>query len=188
MRIAWIIVAIVVVLGGGYVVYVNVAPDSMRQDNTMMIKDDAMMQNNGMEKDDDGTMMKVDGDAMMKVDSDAMMKNDDMIVKNEQAMMVKGSYMAYAPEVLTNGETKVLFFHAPWCPSCKKGDSSLTAWYAAGDYARSVYKVDYDTSNDLKAKYGVTYQHTFVLVDGEGNALKTLLGPTDAQLQALLQA
>lgn len=188
--------------------------DSMMRDDTMIKKDDAMMDDDSMMKDDammdgregewtdeemkamedGGHMMNDDGmkkdDAMMKAEGDAMMKGDGdaMMKKEDQAMMAKGSYTAYTPEVLTNGDTKVLFFHAAWCPSCKKGDASLNAWYRANTYDRSVYKVDYDNSNDLKAKYGVTYQHTFVLVDGQGNALQVIQGPTDAQLQAMLQA
>lgn len=144
-----------------------------------MMEGEAMMKDDGMKKDD--AMMKAEGGAMMEKDGDAMMKDDG-------AMAAKGSYAVYAPGVLADGETKVLFFHAAWCPTCKKADANLNAWYAANAYGRSVYKVDYDTSNDLKAKYGVTYQHTFVLVDGQGNALQVIQGPTDAQLQALLQA
>jgi hypothetical protein len=31
--------------------------------------------------------------------------------------------------------------------------------------------VDYDNSKDLQKKYGVTYQHTFVQIDENGEAL-----------------
>jgi len=31
----------------------------------------------------------------------------------------------------------------------------------------NLLKVDYDNSTDLKEKYGVTMQHTFVLVDNK---------------------
>lgn len=99
-----------------------------------------------------------------------------------------GSYGAYSPSVLRNGQKKVLFFHAAWCPTCKHADAQLTAWYATHPFPLSTYKVDYDTEKELKATYGVTYQHTFVLVDGEGKALKIMEGPTDAQIQALLQS
>jgi len=37
-------------------------------------------------------------------------------------------------------------------------------------------KVDYDKSTDLKRKYGVTYQHTFVQVDKGGHLLKKWSG------------
>ena len=39
-----------------------------------------------------------------------------------------------------------------------------------------VLKTDYDSQKELKKKYGITYQHTFVLVDDEGNEIKTWNG------------
>lgn len=99
-----------------------------------------------------------------------------------------GSYGDYSPSVLANGRTKVLFFHAAWCPICRNADAQLTAWYRTHPFPISVYKVDYDTETELKQRYGVTYQHTYVLVDGDGDPLKILEGPTDAELQGMLQA
>ncbi|MEK7564045.1 MAG: hypothetical protein AAB510_00550 [Patescibacteria group bacterium] len=47
----------------------------------------------------------------------------------------------------------------------------------------SILDVDYDNSSDLKKKYGVTYQHTFVQVDKDGNMIKKWNGsPTLAKL------
>jgi thioredoxin 1 len=101
--------------------------------------------------------------------------------------MVLGAYTDYRSDVLTNGQEKVLFFHAAWCPICRTQDTELKAWYGsdAGKFV-TTYKVDYDTEKDLKAKYGVTYQHTFVRVDGQGNVLTKVQGPNDEQLTALL--
>ena len=46
-----------------------------------------------------------------------------------------------------------------------------------------ILKVDYDHSEDLQKKYGVTYQHTFVQVDENGNLLKKWSGsPTLSSL------
>jgi hypothetical protein len=36
--------------------------------------------------------------------------------------------------------------------------------------------VDYDNSDELKKKYGVTYQHTLVQVDKDGNLIKKWSG------------
>lgn len=155
------------------------AADTMMNDEHMMDDSSAMM------KDDDAMMDdKMMDDGMKKEDS--MMKDDEMM--DDSAMMHKATYTDYSASVLANGETKVLFFHAAWCPVCRSADAELKDWYAAGLPTRNVYKVDYDTSADLKAKFGVTYQHTFVLVDGEGNALQTVTGPTDAVLKAMIGA
>ena len=40
----------------------------------------------------------------------------------------------------------------------------------------NVFKVDYDSSADLKAKYGVVSQHTFVEIDDNGTMVKRWFG------------
>jgi thioredoxin 1 len=98
-----------------------------------------------------------------------------------------GKYQAYQPTVLANGERKVLYFHADWCPSCQKSEALLKDWYGAGKgLSVPVYKANYDTETELKARYGVTYQNTFVVLDGTGKALKTVQSPTEANLKGLL--
>lgn len=45
--------------------------------------------------------------------------------------------------------------------------------------------VDYDDSDDLKIRYGVTYQHTLVQVDENGKQLKKWSGsPTLEELKS----
>lgn len=68
---------------------------------------------------------------------------------------------------------RVLFFHAPWCPSCKATEESLSMTAPSGF---TVVKVDYDTQTDLKKKYGITQQHTFVSVNGAGEKQKVWTG------------
>ncbi|WP_319478574.1 thioredoxin family protein [Marispirochaeta aestuarii] len=64
----------------------------------------------------------------------------------------------------------VLFFNASWCPSCK---GAVRDFEANEVEIRDYYLVyvDYDSSDDLQEKYGVTYQHTFVQIDPEGKAV-----------------
>lgn len=107
---------------------------------------------------------------------------------NADAQIQGASYMAYSDDVLMNGEPKILFFHAAWCPICRDADEKLMSWYGQQLPTINTYKVDYDTQADLKAKYGVTYQHTFVLVDGEGNVIQKVQGPSETALQALIGA
>ncbi len=45
----------------------------------------------------------------------------------------------------------------------------------------NLLKVDYDSSSDLKQKYGVTMQHTFVLVDANGEMIKKWSGSNDVK-------
>lgn len=106
----------------------------------------------------------------------------DEVMKQPQS-----TYSEYKEGVIGNGDASLLFFHAQWCPACRQGDSDLRALYETGVPRIATYKVDYDTSAELKKKYGVTYQHTFVLIDGEGNAVKTLLGPSLSELTSLVK-
>lgn len=68
----------------------------------------------------------------------------------------------------------VLFFHAAWCPSCKSADAALKD--AGVPDGVQVVKVDFDGNADLKKKYGITQQHTFVQVDKDGKQLKKWSG------------
>lgn len=141
--------------------------DATNEDHDSMMDDDHMM--------DDDAMMDDEGDSMM--DDDHMMEAD-----------THASYTAYTPGILTNGEPKVLFFHAAWCPNCRQADEQLARIYSEANAMLSVYRIDYDTEAELKQRYGITYQHTFVVVDGEGNAIQTVQGPTEAQLRAMVGA
>ena len=69
---------------------------------------------------------------------------------------------------------KILFFHATWCPTCKAADSVFSG--VENTIGLDIVKVDYDEYSDLKSQYGVVSQHTFVLVDGNGNMLKRWYG------------
>lgn len=61
----------------------------------------------------------------------------------------------------------VLFFAADWCPTCIAALRDINANGAKlGNIA--VIVVDYDAAADLKARYGVTSQHTFVQIDPRG--------------------
>ena len=63
----------------------------------------------------------------------------------------------------------MLFFHATWCPICREVEESLTT--APVPAGLTVVKVDFDDASELRERYGVTIQHTFVQVDPEGRQL-----------------
>jgi thiol-disulfide isomerase/thioredoxin len=90
-------------------------------------------------------------------------------------MKKEGKFVTYsAEEVASTSWDKVLFFHATWCPSCVGAAKNLSAETAPEGL--SVFKVDYDSSADLKAKYGVVSQHTFVQIDDNGTMVKRWFG------------
>lgn len=59
----------------------------------------------------------------------------------------------------------ILFFHAPWCGDCQAFDKVLREGPIPAGV--QILKVDYDSRQDLRQKYGVTKQSTFVELDDD---------------------
>ena len=75
-----------------------------------------------------------------------------------------------AAEDLAAKEPTILFFAADWCPSCQADLKDINAnGKRLGKV--NVVVVDYDKSAELKAKYGITVQDTFVQIDAMGAKL-----------------
>lgn len=72
--------------------------------------------------------------------------------------------------------TNLLFFHAPWCSSCSALNADISKNLGDIPAGLTLFKVDYDSEKELKKKYGVTYQHTMVQVDKDGNMIKKWSG------------
>ena len=66
---------------------------------------------------------------------------------------------------------RVHFFHANWCSFCKAADKEISAQKDRIPDNVVVFKTDYDSEKALKKQYGVFSQHTFVLVDRDGNEI-----------------
>lgn len=79
-----------------------------------------------------------------------------------------------APETYHAAGDVVLFFNATWCPTCQETVKSLDA--KGTPPGLTVVSVDYDSNQDLRQKYGVTVQHTFVVVDEDGQQQKKFTG------------
>ena len=121
----------------------------------------------------------------VKEDSMEQEKETVMEEKEEGTMIERGSYEAYSPEKvsLASSQDVVLFFRASWCPSCRSLDADIRANINNIPAGVVILDVNYDDSTALKQKYGVTYQHTFVQVDAQGNQIaKWTLSPTLASL------
>lgn len=112
-----------------------------------------------------------------KVD-DMKDKADDMADKATGKSTGYVSYDDYKSKMtMYQGSPTVLFFHASWCPSCKKADAALNE---TAPTKATVVKVDFDNSKELREKYGITQQHTFVQIDKEGNEIAKWSGSNSA--------
>lgn len=89
-----------------------------------------------------------------------------------------GVFANYSPEALTKteGHKNILFFSATWCPTCQATNKDIQANLDKIDSKLHILSVDYDTNTDLRSKYGVTMQHTFVVIDSSGNLVKKTNG------------
>ena len=76
------------------------------------------------------------------------------------------------------GNDVVLFFNASWCSTCKEARENLEADPIPAGL--TIVKVDFDDSDELRQKYGVTVQHTFVQIDSDGNELAKWNGSVTA--------
>lgn len=158
----------------------------------MMEEKDAMMQEE--EKMAPKNEMKESGapveDKMMEQTENTMMP-EEKVSESGEAMMAKGAYVEYGPGVLEGSKAtkRVLFFYASWCPFCKPADAEFRDRMSEIPAGVTVIRVNYNdpgtdqAEKDLAAKYGVTYQHTFVQIDQDGNVVTKWNGGKLAELQ-----
>jgi len=96
-----------------------------------------------------------------------------MEAKNTSGVSYADKVKAYSPATLAssteNDGRAVVFFHAGWCPTCKESDAKFQANPEEIPEDVTILKADYDTEIDLKKKYNVVAQDTFVQVDANGD-------------------
>jgi thiol-disulfide isomerase/thioredoxin len=99
----------------------------------------------------------------------------------DDTVNVSGTYKDYSEsEIEATKGTKLLFFHAPWCPQCRELEKSIQAGRIPSDV--TIFKVDYDSNQKLRQKYGVTIQTTIIRLDAEGNVAKKYVAYDDPTL------
>lgn len=100
-----------------------------------------------------------------------------------------GQYIDYSPAAFAaaQGKKRVYFFYAKWCPTCKAANQDLTVNGSMIPADVVLFKTDYDTETELKKKFAITYQHTFVLVDDSGEEIKKWNGGGVEELIAQTQ-
>jgi thioredoxin 1 len=134
--------------------------------------------------------LKKEGVVMPKEDmSKVMMKKEDVSMESDK--MVGSRYVEYSKSALDNASNnrRVLFFYASWCPICRPADVSFKQSASKIPEDLTLIRVNYNDpetdqeEKDLAKKYGITYQHTFVQIDGIGKEIAKWNG---GQIEELL--
>ncbi|MBS45361.1 MAG: hypothetical protein CMH83_19760 [Nocardioides sp.] len=84
-----------------------------------------------------------------------------------------------------DASTVVLYFHAPWCHECQATDAAIES--DGMPDGLTLVQIDYDSRTDLRQRYGVTVQHSFVTLDGSGDRDEVwteTIGPDDILARA----
>jgi thiol-disulfide isomerase/thioredoxin len=98
-----------------------------------------------------------------------------------------GAYTDYSEEAFNQTEgRRILFFHAAWCPQCRALDASIHENTVPDGV--TIFKTDYDTSQELRQKYGVTIQTSLVEVDADGNEVQKFVAYDDPSFDAVVVA
>lgn len=150
----------------------------VKPDGTMVKPDGTMVKPDGTMVKPDGTMEKKEGDATMKKDEGAMMKYSGAMLAGKSAPLLDFTKADYDAAVKTD-KLLVLYFYANWCPICKAEFPNAQAAFNELTTNKVVgFRVNYkdsDTDNDeiaLARQFGVTYQHTKVLLKNGKQILK----------------
>jgi thiol-disulfide isomerase/thioredoxin len=171
----------------------------MKEDGSVLEMVDEMMMADGTKVMPDGKIKMTDGKEMMIEEGESLLLDDgaarvakiepvedvklieenqvvvekqETLLEEKTKMMRKGSYEEYSANKLSYAEdgTVVIFFHAGWCPTCRIAEENITSNPIPDGL--TILKTNYDNSSELRKKYQVTYQHTFVQVDSNGNLIK----------------
>ncbi|MCP4523319.1 MAG: peptide-methionine (R)-S-oxide reductase MsrB [Candidatus Gracilibacteria bacterium] len=90
-------------------------------------------------------------------------------------------YTSYSDEKLQNAKEEflILFFHATWCSSCTQFEEKVIKEKIPENI--KIFKVDFDTQHQLRKKYNIITQTSFVLVDNNGKVKKRWIGAQKIQ-------
>lgn len=152
-RILLILFGLITLTITGVGIYTMSSKNLSSQPSTLQ-KEESMIKDDAMESKADSTIE----DKMMKDDS-----SQRYVVYSKSALEAQSAYR------------RILYFYANWCPICKPADQDFKTNQDKIPEDVAVIRVNYNDSDtdqeekDLAKKYAVTYQHTFVQIDKDGN-------------------
>lgn len=127
----------------------------------------------------------------VKHDSDSSNKSQEPTnspepqVSDGSTPVVSGKFVDYSANKVTSASgIKILFFHAPWCPQCRALENDIKANTIPEGV--TIFKVDYDSNQSLRQKYGITIQTSLVTIDSKGTLVKKYVAYNDPTLQSVI--
>ncbi|HMQ01825.1 MAG TPA: thioredoxin family protein [Candidatus Doudnabacteria bacterium] len=159
----WAIIIVAILLVGGFLMYNNRPNSEVATDQTVTQPTE--------------TENMMEGGAMMGPAENEVMSESP---GSQQAVQKSGSYQNYSSATLQSehaaGNKVVLFFHAPWCPFCREADSAFSSNEDKIPSGVTVLKIDYDSNSELRKKYGITTQHSFVQINPDSELVTKWIG------------
>jgi len=112
------------------------------------------------------------------------------VEKKDEAMMEEkkgaGTYEPYSKAkydaYVAADVPIVLYFYANWCPICRAEEPEVKKIIEESNFDVRMIRVNYndtDTDEDekkLAKEFRITYQHTFVYLDGDGKEINRTIG------------
>lgn len=97
--------------------------------------------------------------------------NEPADANTPELVQAAGVYEEYSEAAFNQAEgRRIIFFYAPWCPQCRALDESILENTVPDGVA--IFKIDYDSNQAMRQKYGVTIQTTLVEVGANGNEVR----------------
>ncbi len=157
-------VALLVLVGFGFLLYSDSGTSEVEVNN------ENESENSQVDRSEDSNDQ--DNDESSSSLDEGENDNMDESISNTTA----GVYEEYSEDKIKNAANGdvVLFFHASWCSTCRLADKNIKEDADEIPSDLTILKVDYDSSTELRQKYGVTTQHTFVKVDENGNEIRQM--------------
>lgn len=94
------------------------------------------------------------------------------------ALEIKPFTAALLAQAQASDQPVALHFHADWCPTCRAQEKVLQSLKSEPGLDLTVMVVNYDTEKELKKRFKVRAQSTFVVLRGQQEWAR-LVGDTD---------
>jgi thiol-disulfide isomerase/thioredoxin len=101
-----------------------------------------------------------------------------LVSADSSAMEIKPFTAALLAQAQASNQPVVLHFHADWCPTCRAQEKVLQSLKSESGLDMTVLVVNYDTEKELKKRFNVRAQSTFVVLRGQQEWAR-LVGDTD---------